>query len=39
MRRVKRYRRATTVKALKPWSPLYVLDHHEATSAVLGGGW
>lgn len=39
MRRVKRYRRANRVKALKPWSPVYLLDRHEVTSAVVGGGW
>ena len=39
MRRVKRYRRISKTRALKQWSPWYVLDRDEVTSALVGGGW
>jgi hypothetical protein len=37
MRFVRRYRRITMSRALRPWSPLFVLEGDEMT-AVLGRG-
>lgn len=37
MRFVKRYRRVTTNRALKPWTPVFTLDGHETTTTFAGG--
>lgn len=37
MRFIKRYRRITMNRALKPWSPLFILDADEVTSALTRG--
>jgi hypothetical protein len=37
MRFVKRYRRLTTARALKPWTPVFTLDGHEVTTAFAKG--
>jgi hypothetical protein len=37
MRFVKRYRRVTTARALKPWTPVFTLDGHELTTAFAKG--
>lgn len=37
MRFVKRYRRVTTARALKPWTPLFTLDGHEVTTTFAKG--
>ena len=34
---VKRYRRVTTARALKPWTPLFTLDGHEVTTTFAKG--
>lgn len=34
---VKRYRRVTTARALKPWAPVFTLDDHEVTNALAKG--
>jgi hypothetical protein len=34
---VKRYRRVTTTRALKPWTPIFTLDDHEVTTTFAGG--
>ena len=34
MRFVKRYRRVTTARALKPWTPVFTLDGHEVTTTL-----
>ncbi len=36
---IKMYRRATTTKALKAWSPLYSLDPVEVAAALIEGRW
>jgi hypothetical protein len=36
MRRLKRYRRQSRIKALKQWTPLFVLDPDEITAALRG---
>jgi len=33
----KRYRRSTTYRALKPWSPLFTLDSDELTPGLVAG--
>lgn len=37
MTRLKRYRRKSKTKALKQWTPLFVLDPEEITAALRGG--
>lgn len=37
MRFVKRYRRVTTTRALKPWTPVFMLDGHEVATTFTGG--
>jgi len=37
MRFVKRYRRLTTARALKPWTPVFTLDGHEVTTTFAKG--
>lgn len=37
MRLVRRYRRITMKKAIKPWSPLFVLDADEVVAQLVGG--
>lgn len=39
MRFVKRYRRVTTTRALKPWTPLFSVDGQELTAALAEGRW
>lgn len=34
---LKRYRRLTTTRALKPWSPLFVLDADELDTVLAQG--
>lgn len=36
-RLVKRYRRVTTARALKPWTPVFTLDGHEVTTTLAKG--
>ena len=36
MRRLKRYRRNSRIRALKLWTPLFVLDPEEITAALVG---
>ena len=37
MRFDKRYRRVTTARALKPWTPVLTLDGHEVTTTFAKG--
>lgn len=34
---LKRYRRSTIIKALKPWSPPFAVDVDEVTAVLVGG--
>lgn len=34
---VKRYRRVTTARALKPWTPVFMLDGDEVTTTLAKG--
>ena len=34
---IKRYRRVTTTRALKPWTPIFTLDDHEVTTTFAEG--
>lgn len=37
LRFVRRYRRVTTTRALKPWTPLFSLDGDEVTTTLAEG--
>jgi hypothetical protein len=37
MRRLQRYRRKSRTRALKTWTPLFILDPGDITAALRGG--